>query len=221
VRRFTFSTALKLTFSLAGFEVLTKAATPSAFHDYGHQIDVPRCHENTRVAVLEKIDDWVHLVIEITAFIMWLYGAAGAGKSAIARTMAEKLHSRQQLLATFFFSRADSSRNTIKSVIATLAYNIALSVPESRPLIVATIENDPLILNRSFAHQLEELILGPLRNLSWKGVKYPKWGWAFTVAAQHCLYMIVIKASHSKWTANMPVPFAEASSPKQDSFRAK
>jgi len=48
-----------------------------------------------------------------------------------------------------------------------------------------------------------------------------RWGWAFTVAAQHCLYMIVIKASHSKWTANMPVPFAEASSPKQDSFRAK
>jgi len=152
---------------------LTKAATPSAFYDYGHQFDVPRCHENTRVAVLEKIGDWVDLVIEISAFIMWLYGGAGAGKSAIARTMAEKLHGRQQLLATFFFSRQDSSRNYIKSVIATLAYNIALSVPESRPLIVATIENDPHILSRPFLHQLEQLILGPLHQLSRKSVVYP------------------------------------------------
>jgi len=159
---------------LAGFKILTKAAVPSAFYDYhGHEFDVPRCYENTRVSVLEKVGDWVNLVIDFTAFVMWLYGAAGAGKSAIARTMAEILHSRQQLLATFFFSRQDSSRNNIKSVIATLAYNVALSVPESRPLIVATIENDPHILSRPFAHQLEQLILGPLRPLSQQGVVYP------------------------------------------------
>jgi len=159
---------------LAGFKILTKAAAPSAFYDYhSHEFDVPRCHENTRVSVLEKVGDWVNLVIDFTAFVMWLYGAAGAGKSAIARTMAEILHSRQQLLATFFFSRQDSSRNHIKSFIATLAYNIALSVPESRPLIVATIENDPHILTRPFAHQLEQLILRPLRQLSQQGVVYP------------------------------------------------
>jgi len=153
--------------------MLTKTAAPSAFYDYGHQIDVPRCHENTRVAVLEKIDDWVDLVIEIAAFIMWLYGAAGAGKSAIARTMAEKLHSRQRLLATFFFSRQDSSRNHINSVIATLAYKIALAVPEARSLIVATIENDPLIFHSGFAHQLQRLIVEPLHQLSQQGVVYP------------------------------------------------
>jgi len=152
---------------------LTKATTPSAFYDYGHQFDVPRCHENTRVAVLEKIEDWVNLIIEISAFIMWIYGAAGAGKSAIAHTMAEILHDRQQLLATFFFSRADSSRNHIKSVIATLAYRISLTIPEARPLIVATIENDPLIFHSTFAHQLEQLILGPVHRVSQQGVIYP------------------------------------------------
>ena len=92
---FTRLTSLRLIFTqivLAGFEILTKAAAPSAFHDYGHQFDVPRCHENTRVAVLENIGDWVDLVIEIAAFVMWLYGAAGAGKSAIARTIAENLN---------------------------------------------------------------------------------------------------------------------------------
>ena len=152
---------------------MTKATVPSAFHDYGHHLDVPRCHENTRVTVLEKIGDWVDLVIEITTFVMWLYGAAGAGKSAIACTMAEKLHSRQQLLASFFFSRQDSSRNHIKSVVATLAYKIALTIHEARSLIVATIENDPLIFHSTFAHQLQQLILEPLRQLSQEGVVYP------------------------------------------------
>jgi len=156
-----------------GFKVLAEVASPSAFYDCGDQLDVSRCHQNTRVAVLQKISDWVDHVIESAAFIMWLYGAVGAGKSAIARTMAETLHSRQQLLATFFFSRVDSSRNSIKYVAATLTYNIALSVPESRPLIIAILENDPHVLNRPFAHQLEQLILGPLHQLSQKGVVYP------------------------------------------------
>jgi len=155
------------------FKILSKAAAPNAFHDSGHQFDVPRCHENTRVAVLEKLGDWVNLLINIETFIMWLYGAAGVGKSAIARTMAEILHDRQQLLATFFFSRQDSSRNHIKSVIATLSYKIALTVPEARPLIVATIENDPLIFYSGFAHQLQQLILKPLCQLSQQGVVYP------------------------------------------------
>jgi len=67
-----------------GFKILTRTASPNAFHDSYHEVDIPRCHENTRVAVLEKIGDWVNLVTDIAAFIMWLYGAAGAGKSAIA-----------------------------------------------------------------------------------------------------------------------------------------
>ena len=105
--------------------------------------------------------------------IMWLYGVAGAGKLVIGRTMAEILESRQQLLATFFFSRDDPSRNNIKSVIATLAYNIALSAPESRPLIAATFETDPHIFHRPFKRQLKKLVLEPLQQLSLQGVIYP------------------------------------------------
>jgi len=145
---------------------LTKEASPSAFYDYhGHEFDVPRCYENTRVAVRDKIGDWVNLAIDFTAFVMWLYGAAGAGKSAIARTMAEILQSRRQLLATFFFSRADPSRNHIRSIVPTLAYNIILSVPGSFPLITSKIEQDPHIFKRSFDHQLRQLILEPLQKL--------------------------------------------------------
>jgi len=158
---------------LAGFEILTKAAAPSAFYDYhGHEFDVPRCHENTRVAIRDKIGEWV-LAFKLAVIIMWLYGAAGAGKSAIARTMSEILHARRQLLATFFFSRADSSRNNIKSVIPTLAYKICLSIPEARPLIAATIEHDPHIFHCPIHYQFKHLIVEPLQQLSRQGVTYP------------------------------------------------
>ena len=152
---------------------MTKAAAPSAFYDYhGHEFDVPRCHENTRVAVRDKIGEWV-LAFKLAVIIMWLYGAAGAGKSAIARTMSEILHARRQLLATFFFSRADSSRNNIKSVIPTLAYKICLSIPEARPLITATIEHDPHIFHCPIHYQFKHLIVEPLQQLSRQGVTYP------------------------------------------------
>ena len=152
---------------------MTKATVPSAFHDSGQEFDAPRCHENTRIAVFEKIGDWVNLIDDFTAVIMWLYGAAGAGKTAIARTTAERLHNQGQLLATFFFSRADSSRNHIKSVVPTLAYDITRSIPKFRDLITATIENDPHIFHRPFAYQLKHLIIEPLHQLSQQGVTYP------------------------------------------------
>jgi len=136
---------------------------------------VPQRDEDTEgeAPILEKISEWVNLAIELTTVIMWLYGGAGVGKSVIARIMAEILESRKELLATFFFSRNDPSRNHINSVIATLAYNIILSVPESRPLITATIERDPLIFHRPFRRQFKRLILEPLQQLSQQGVTYP------------------------------------------------
>jgi len=154
---------------------LAKNVVPGAFYDSGNEFDVPQLDEDIEVeaAVLEKISEWVNLAIELAAVIMWLYGGAGVGKSIIARAMAELLESRQQLLATFFFSRSDPSRNHIKSVIATLAYNIILSVPESRPLITATIERDPHIFHRPFKRQFKKLILEPLQQLSQQGVTYP------------------------------------------------
>jgi len=48
----------------------------------------PRCLPGTRSEVLEKIDTWVKAGVESTR-ILWLQGPAGAGKSAIAQTVAE------------------------------------------------------------------------------------------------------------------------------------
>ena len=126
------------------------------------------------MTILDKIQDWVDFKIEDQAFMMWLYGAAGAGKSAIARTIAEILHLRKELLATFFFSRGDPSRNNIKCTIATLAYNIAVCVPESRHLIELVVVGDPYIFQRNIDQQLAQLILDPLEKLCSQRIRFPQ-----------------------------------------------
>jgi len=97
------------------------------------------------------------------AVILWFYGPAGAGKSAIAHNIAKRCDLENLLLASFFFSRSDSTRNNSKSVITTIAYQIAINIPGTRDKIVAAMERDPLILTRSMEAQVVSLIVGPLR----------------------------------------------------------
>ena len=109
--------------------------------------------------------DWI-LGLDVddqNAVILWLYGPAGAGKSAIAHDIARRCDLEMLLLASFFFSRSDPARNNARSFIATIAYQIAINIPGTRANIVATIDRDPLILTRSIEAQLACLIVSPLR----------------------------------------------------------
>jgi len=125
-------------------ELLLKASSPGAFHNSRERFDPPKCFPNTRVAVLANIMDWIIGKVGWDRFIMWLYGPAGAGKSAIAQTIAERCYAQRCLLASFFFSRSDPKWNNDKSLAASLAYQIALNIPQSRTLIERAVENDPV-----------------------------------------------------------------------------
>ena len=53
----------------------------NAFHNSSERFDPPKCHPNTRVAVLTEIMEWIKP--ETNEDVLWLYGSAGVGKSAI------------------------------------------------------------------------------------------------------------------------------------------
>ena len=144
---------------------LEEAAVPGAFHNSLQRCDPPRCHKHTREAILNKIMDWIMKKIDDDAFIMWLYGAAGAGKSAIAQTIAELCEEHRFLLASFFFFRADSLRSSSKKLVATIAYQVATVIPDARALMEGVIENDPHLLSRSLTTQFTALIVDPLEQL--------------------------------------------------------
>ncbi|KJA14535.1 hypothetical protein HYPSUDRAFT_100180, partial [Hypholoma sublateritium FD-334 SS-4] len=119
----------------------------SAFHNSGQRLDPPCCHEDTRQAVLQEIFEWIVWDTTRKTWIAWLNGAAGGGKSAICQSVAELCIARGILVASFFFFRTDPTRNTILHLVATLAYQLVLLVPDIKDLIVGAIESNPLIFN--------------------------------------------------------------------------
>ena len=123
--------------------------------------DPPKCHPHTRRAVLKKIIDWVKDPNKV-ALILWLYGPAGAGKSAIAQTIAELLEEAGLLAAAFFFSRNAAGRNDKTLLVATLVYQLVKSIPEIRPHVLEAVEQDPALFSCSIQVQIQALITRPL-----------------------------------------------------------
>ncbi|KAF8814948.1 hypothetical protein BYT27DRAFT_7054091, partial [Phlegmacium glaucopus] len=143
---------------------LYKKVAPGAFHNSSERYDPPKCHPGTREIIIKEIMEWIK-TIDRDEFFLWLYGPAGAGKSAIAQTIAELCHKADLLAASFFFSRTASGRNDATLLIPTLAYQLTISIPEIVDHISLAIDRDPLIFDRSLEAQFEALILKPLSAL--------------------------------------------------------
>jgi hypothetical protein len=151
--------------SLESSDLFHREIATAAFHNSKERFDPPKCHPKTRLAVLSEIMRWIKWEGDLDSFILWLYGPAGAGKSAIAQTIAEMCEEEMILLASFFFSRTDSSRNSVRPLIATIAYQITLNIPDVRDAILGTVERDPLIFSKSLTIQFKSLIVEPLQQL--------------------------------------------------------
>ncbi|KAJ3506849.1 hypothetical protein NLJ89_g6636 [Agrocybe chaxingu] len=153
-----------------GFDTLKQYVAPNAFYDSDDRPDPPKCHENTRLAVIKKIMDWVLGEVDEDVLVLWLYGPAGSGKTAIARTIASLCDTQHLLLASFLFFRTDSRRNTMKSIVANIAYSAALRIPQLRAIVEDAIEIDPLIFEYSLEVQLSKLFIEPLQYLLDTGI---------------------------------------------------
>ena len=157
----------KLTW-LSGLDILEKFVSHGAFCDSSSQCLQIQCHPGTRERVLEMIQGWAHDA-DGASRILWLYGQAGAGKSAIAQTIAEYCHQTDNLAASFFFFRASPDRNTADRLFPTLARQLCWSVPGLAPFISAAMETDPLLPMQSMDIQCERLIVKPFEQIA---VKY-------------------------------------------------
>ena len=136
------------------------------------KLDAPKCHPKTRRAVIDRIIDWLIGDIDYDALILWLYGAAGAGKSAIAHSIAEICEKYGWLLASFFFWKTAGERNNIDRFVASVAHQVSLSIPASREFIGAAVDNNPFIFQQSVDVQLDKLVIEPLRRLHSTGFDF-------------------------------------------------
>ncbi|TEB20923.1 hypothetical protein FA13DRAFT_1742539 [Coprinellus micaceus] len=104
-------------------------------------IDAPKCHPKNKGG--EKV--------------LWLTGPAGAGKTAIMGSLA----------GSFFISESAMKvdRCSKRYLIPTLAFHLLELIPGLRALILTSIKNNPSVFDKQLEHQVEILILGPIREL--------------------------------------------------------
>ncbi|KAJ6465448.1 hypothetical protein C8R45DRAFT_1174056, partial [Mycena sanguinolenta] len=139
-----------------GIHILHRAAA----YDSAESYPQPRCHPETRTRMLDDLRKWALATHSETA-ILWLYGPAGAGKSAIMQTLAGQLRDAGRLGACFFFQRGNAMRGNGKTVFTTIAYQLALNVPWLRMPISQVVENTPSVVALSIETQMQKLISEP------------------------------------------------------------
>jgi NACHT domain len=148
---------------------LSLAVSDGAIHDSAERYPPPNCHPDTRKAVRQIIVDWIHNESSASLFF-WLYGPAGAGKTAILQAIAEFMCSSSEtdenFGGSFFFSRGKSGCDQGRFLFSTVAYQLALKVPGLRQHVNRIMEVNPRLHTKSMAVQLQTLIVDAFQCLS-------------------------------------------------------
>ncbi|KIL68685.1 hypothetical protein M378DRAFT_70604, partial [Amanita muscaria Koide BX008] len=141
-------------------EKLEKYVSSTAQSDSSVQDPKRICHPETRQDVLKRAQDWIDNP-RSTERILWIHGPAGAGKSAIAQTIAHSC-GRPKVVATFFFYRSDASRNDGNRLFTTLAHQLAFSIPAIKDHIVQSLHERPDLPTKTIEKQFDHLIALPI-----------------------------------------------------------
>ena len=113
--------------------------------------------KGTRKEVLFQLEQWSRGEREKCVF--WLSGLAGTGKSTIARTFAEMCFADGKLGASFFCSRDFDERKNLRSILPTLAFQLAHRYPRFRQELLPVLRRTPMLDGRPFVHRWRSLLL--------------------------------------------------------------
>jgi hypothetical protein len=146
-----------------GINILHRTAALEALYDSAESFPQPKCHPDTRTEILDGLYIWA-IGSDPAPSIFWLYGPAGAGKSAIMQTLCRRLTDGGCLGGSFFFKRGHATRGNARVLFTTLAYQLALQNSFLKGPISECVQNDPSVTGRSMELQLQKLIVQPCRS---------------------------------------------------------
>lgn len=118
------------------------------------------CLRGTRKGLLLEIDQWITNKGSQPIFL--LNGLAGTGKSTVAQTFAKTSFAEGNLGASFFCSRDSESRNNLRVIFPTIAYQLAKQCPKFRAELLQVLTRGYNAGQQSLCLQMEKLIVGPL-----------------------------------------------------------
>ncbi|KAG6901046.1 hypothetical protein C0995_001481 [Termitomyces sp. Mi166 len=140
------------------------------------------CTKGTREEVLESIDNWVH--DSSSPAVSWLTGAAGMGKTTIAKTVCEKIDPLMQShtlnesdlpkqpLVSFFCSRQlDSGKSGL--LLPTICRQLCDHSSSYAAAVVAALEQNSGLASATLNVQLEQLLVKPWMATAAKHLSLP------------------------------------------------
>ncbi|EIN05908.1 hypothetical protein PUNSTDRAFT_74221, partial [Punctularia strigosozonata HHB-11173 SS5] len=123
------------------------------------------CLPGTRLPLIDLIMAWIYSPDEANPQpLFWLYGPAGAGKSAIAHAVAQLCKEDGRLGRMFCFS---ASGCKLEQLFPTLAIGLADLDSEWRKVLCEAVKNDSdLRSTHSLQLQFENILLGPAKAIA-------------------------------------------------------
>ncbi|KAJ7920034.1 hypothetical protein B0H13DRAFT_220380 [Mycena leptocephala] len=212
-----------------GIHILHRAVALEAMHNSADSYLQPRCHPETRSEMLDKLWNWAiesewsekermwPYTEKMTKGlpVLWLHGPAGAGKSAIMRTFAERLANDKRLGGSFFFKRGHVTRGNAQKLFATIAYQLALCVPQLKSRISQIVEEDPSSVGRLMSVQMQSLIMAPC--LSESNIQPPVVLIdGLDECEGHLVQQEILRLIAQSMREHLPVKFLIASRPEPD-----
>ncbi|KAJ3557967.1 hypothetical protein NP233_g11605 [Leucocoprinus birnbaumii] len=139
-------------------EILATAALTAAEYNSAERDPPPNCHPGTRLQISEEIRVLANDPAG-TLGLLWVYGPAGVGKSAVMQMIAETCTSI--LGATFFFFKAKGLTDP-RRLFITIAYRLTVQYPRYHDYVMKLLSRDPKVLKRSIKEQFRLFISEPL-----------------------------------------------------------
>ena len=158
----TYKRTLKQT--LKGLIALSQGISHGAIHDSAERYPAGKCHPGTREEIIKTILEWINNP-NPSSDVLWLYGPAGAGKSAIMQTIAELLREwyKERYAGSFFFTSGKPGCDQGSALFCTLAYQIAIHVPGMREAVNNAMIADITLQTKSMEIQIQSLIVEPFK----------------------------------------------------------
>ncbi|KAF8344204.1 uncharacterized protein EI90DRAFT_3114957 [Cantharellus anzutake] len=128
-----------------------------------HHDSTEACLEGTRVDLTERIMNWCRNTGDNENRLMLLTSVAGAGKTSIVHTIADRCNREAILLLCFFFRVGEQPRPDC--LFSGIARALASRDADYRTFIISALRKDPTLSTAPFTMQFEELVVSPLHIL--------------------------------------------------------
>ncbi|QRV96723.1 WD40 repeat-like protein [Ceratobasidium sp. AG-Ba] len=143
------------------------------------------CIPGTREGVIQDLIHWVKSfersgTLDEKKRLLWVYGQAGLGKSAVATSLCQALDDERLLSASFFCKRDDPKRRNAQRALSTIIYWIASRHATYASSLRKALEEDPVLPSSPLQMQFDKLFVDLLSPL--------------TSSAQDTCHVIVVDA---------------------------